>query len=435
MEAASLLGAAPAELRRAVASWLATATLATFCLSAYHRPEFCTDSMPLSEARLAALARHHRRRLSASELSTFRRTGVVRVANVLPAEAAIELGKMFDRNPPPSSPLLHGVLSFAANMAWASHAAARSVSFSGLTSSLSAQLLAADNHGRSQGGDGSHLLNSIVYGVRAGQPGASWHVDTQSFSPTDGAGLSVWIPLQPVTEPPLRFACRHAVAAVAGCALDARGLPQPSATNTTRRRACQRLLDEMSAARVDEPLGPMRAGDALVFSSDMVHRTHAAAHDAPLRLRWSYTERWAAEGSTFDDERPALLTAAAHIAQQPYCVHGRRLGERLGGPCFPLVPERGLTPSEAAYGTAADEAAADEAKAPMLLGMSVLPRAALMMASAALGSRTGGGSSAIWRWWTLFAWTQVRLDSVTSRTLRALDARGCARPGCAHVIG
>ena len=399
---------------RVVAAWLTTGLVASLCLSAHHRPSFLTDSTPLSQTQLEALVRHSRRQLSASELAVWRRTGVVHVPDVLPASVAHELGALFARKPPAASPKLRGVLLFAANMVWLTHTAARSVSFSGLTSSLAAQLLAAGTDGSSRDLGGSHLLNSIVYGVGAGQPGAGWHVDTQSFSPTNGTGLSVWIALQPVAEVPLRFACRHAVATAAGCALDARGLPPPSDTNATRRRSCQRLLDEAAAARVGDPVGPMRAGDAIVFSSEMVHRTHATGHDAPLRLRRSYTERWAADGATVADDHAPLGRAVANIREQPYCVHGLRLGERLSGPCFPLVPESMLTRpglSDGAARTPSLEgggAAADEAAAPWLLGVSVLPRAVLMMASAASGLRADGGASTIWRWWRLFAWTQVR---------------------------
>ena len=109
------------------------------------------------------------------------------------------------------------VASYQLNLAWASSAAMKELSFAGRSAAIASQLLATP---------GVRLVNSIVYGVDVGQSGADWHVDQPSFHmiEDDSPTLSTWLALGTIEEAvaggSLKFVSA-ARAAAAGCVADA----------------------------------------------------------------------------------------------------------------------------------------------------------------------------------------------------------------------
>ena len=171
----------------AAVCWNVAAVIAVLLLANAHRPPFDSDESPFSTSAQEALLRHPPRQLTKAERDSFARDGALLIRNVIPESVAVEARAIVHATPPRAPPRMRRALRHSANRAWNSHLWARTLTFSGLGASLAAQLV--DSGGER---DEATLLNSIVYGVGAHDPGALWHVDAQSFRPSGGAGLSIW---------------------------------------------------------------------------------------------------------------------------------------------------------------------------------------------------------------------------------------------------
>jgi hypothetical protein len=387
--------------RAAAFAWNAAALIVLLLETARLRPPFATSAAPLAPF-ASELIRATPTRVTDAQRDAFNRDGFIHVPNLLPEPVAMAARAALEREPPHAPPLLRSVASYQLNLAWASYAALKELSFAGHSAAVASQLLATP---------GVRVVNSIVYGVDVGQSGADWHVDQPSFHivSNDSPTLSTWLALGTIDEAAsggsLKFVSA-ARAAAAGCVADAAtGRPTGDA-----RRDCVAAL-ETEARSFDE----LRPGDALIFRRDTWHRTSPLSRGAPLR--WSYTERWAAANATLSATDNWLLA----FGTQPRCMHGLRPGDRLAGACFPRV--------------ASDAAASPEE--PPLVGTSLLPRLALTLAhqlAVASGGGGGGGGLTLALWWRLFLWTQAFEVPVYGQLLLASPA-GAGEMARALTVG
>ena len=164
----------------------AIALIAAFFFAIYLRPPFPDDRTPLSLSAKASLTATIRTGLTEAQKLTFLEQGFLLLPQAVPVHAIAELRSVLEANPPATSPLMKGAVSHSCNHCWTAIRAFRDFSFSGLTASLAAELLAPPGHNVVS--NRARLVNSIAYGLKPGESGANWHIDSPSFRGTELSG-------------------------------------------------------------------------------------------------------------------------------------------------------------------------------------------------------------------------------------------------------
>lgn len=365
-------------------------------------------------------------RVARASREQFKRDGFLHLQGVFPRDAVVALRDAIEQSPPPTSRLVDERVAHQLNRAALASAAAHNWTMAGRSAALALQLTHNGPRANASAAAELILVNSIVYGVRAGQPGADWHCDVPSYrhvrTPSASEAISVWTPLSDVPEQAhggaLLFAARSAeIDAV--CASDPlTGRPTDSAGALAR--TCTARL-QAAAVR----LGRVRAGDAVLFSRDVWHATSPADEASPLRLRWSYTERFVPPSSTY--EPSGFLGWVRDFPMQPPCAGRTARQPRPGGaldasPCFPRVRPAG--PARAS------ETAVPPTEEARLVLTGAVARA---LAMCAYLLRPAQSAPMVRLWWRCFALTQALEVPLWAFLLLRARGGGVA-DACAHAL-
>ena len=157
----------------------------------------------------------------------------------------------------------------------------------------------------------------------------------------------MWIPLQKLqggtageggglAVVPLNTASTHCYDAGNHDSLTGRLRTDAGGGGKAAERAASRAECERTLAQRGVSVGPMEPGDLLLFGRSVWHRTEPPTESFPSAIRWSYTERYVADGSFYS------AAAEEHWAHeyltQPLCEAGLKDGDVLSGDCFPAMP-------------------------------------------------------------------------------------------------
>ena len=104
------------------------------------RPPFATSAAPLAPF-ASELIRATPTRVTDAQRDAFNRDGFIHVPNLLPEPVAMAARAALEREPPHAPPLLRSVASYQLNLAWASYAALKELSFAGHSAAVASQLL------------------------------------------------------------------------------------------------------------------------------------------------------------------------------------------------------------------------------------------------------------------------------------------------------
>jgi ectoine hydroxylase-related dioxygenase (phytanoyl-CoA dioxygenase family) len=83
------------------------------------------------------------------------------------------------------------------------------------------------------------------------------------------------------------------------------------------------------------PIPEFRAGDAVVFAADMLHRTQSLRD--PSFERYALIGRFVAEGARYQRRQTSFLNHETYKVKHDMCKHGLRPGDPILGPCFPRI--------------------------------------------------------------------------------------------------
>lgn len=157
-----------------------------------------------------------------------------------------------------------------------------------------------------------------------------WHSDWYSFADVaeKELGYSVWLPLVDIPSAvggSVQYCHRSHVPEncsdiVYGCEKLERGEPYGN-------------CEAAAAAACPEP--EFRAGDAVIFAADAVHRSQLLKD--PSFRRFALAARFVDSRATYSPRRTTFLNSHTYKIRHDMCRHKLRAGEAFTGPCFPLV--------------------------------------------------------------------------------------------------
>jgi hypothetical protein len=164
-----------------------------------------------------------------------------------------------------------------------------------------------------------------------------WHTDWYSFGSvaTPSVGYSVWIPLNDVnaslTGGSVHMCNRSSVPG--NCSGVENGCE-----NGYPNGWCEKTLNSVCAPR------SYRAGDALFFSADTLHRTQELL-DPDFR-RYAIIGRFVGGGATYRARQTSALNAWTYRTEHDSCNHQFQDGALLTGACVPRIHPMHLLPAE-----------------------------------------------------------------------------------------
>ena len=163
-----------------------------------------------------------------------------------------------------------------------------------------------------------------------------WHSDWYSFGSvakeTHHSAYSVWIPLVDVPA-------RTRGGSIQLCGR--RDVP-PNCTDVDFDAEAQvagqvgrgeSWCEKHMSQRCEVP--DFRAGDAVLFAADMVHRTQALRD--PTFQRYALIGRFVGPDARYQQRKTSFLNHHTYKVQHDMCDHGLRQADPFRGPCFPQV--------------------------------------------------------------------------------------------------